>query len=156
MPEFSFSRLAENLPNASSFAGLNAIVQVFEAPTQPGAQGSAYTALAGAHEAHQEHRPYRNPFRRRHFNLTMGTGSGSHSYRNAETALNRTAKLFQRFLRWILPLKESNLTEDAAFPAVPTRERALSIGKEIWVLGISGKSLSTCPLTERAVTSIEA
>src|SRR5204863_7954820 len=69
---------------------------------------------------------------------------------------SRTAKLLQRLFRWILPLKESNLTEDAAFPAVPTRERALSTGKVIWVLGNSGKSLSTCPLTERAVTSIEA
>src|SRR6266550_826958 len=155
MPEFSFSGFAENLPNASSLSGLNTIVQVFEAPAQLDAQGSTDATLAGAHEAHQEHRPYRNPFRWRQFDLTMGTGSSSHAY-CCRTAARRTAKLFQRFLRWILPLKESNLTEDAAFPAVPTRERALSMGKEIWLLGKSGKSFSTCPLTDRAITSIEA
>jgi hypothetical protein len=94
LPEFSFARFAENLPNASSFAGLNSIVQVFEAPTQPDAQGSADTTLAGAHEAHQEHRPYRNPFPCRQFNLAMGTGSGSHTCRIAETASSRTTRLF--------------------------------------------------------------
>src|SRR6266478_7355679 len=62
--------------------------------------------------------------------------------------------LLQRFLRWILPLKENNRTEDAALFMVPAKALPALTTKGV-CLGSSRKSFSTRPRTERAVTSIE-
>ena len=61
----------------------------------------------------------------------------------------------QRFLRWILPLKESNFTCDAALFMVPAKAlpaREMNGTRS----GCKVKSLMTCPLTELATTSMEA
>src|SRR6266851_531347 len=63
--------------------------------------------------------------------------------------------LLQRFLRWILPLKENNRTEDAALFIVPAKALPALTTKGV-CLGSSRKSFSTLPRTERAVTSMEA
>jgi len=60
-----------------------------------------------------------------------------------------------RFLRWILPEKDNNLTEEAAFPMVPAKALPAFTTKELCV-GCSWKSFSTLPWVERAITSIEA
>src|SRR6202035_2792851 len=60
-----------------------------------------------------------------------------------------------RFLRWILPLKESKLTEDAAWPTVPAKALPARGTKDV-CSGCNVKSFSTRPCTERATTSIEA
>src|SRR5579862_9233593 len=64
------------------------------------------------------------------------SAAGSHFAHARETP--------QRFLRWILPLKESNLTEDAAFPMVPAKALPARTTKEEWA-GCKGKSFSTLP-----------
>ena len=69
--------------------------------------------------------------------------------------LRFNARLFKRFLRWILPLKENNRTEDAALFIVPAKALPALTTKGV-CLGSSRKSFSTWPRTERAVTSIEA
>ena len=65
-------------------------------------------------------------------------------------ALTRPASLslslgFQRFLRWILPLKENNLTEDAALFIVPAKALPARTTKGV-CLGSSRKSFSTLAL----------
>jgi hypothetical protein len=53
-PEFGFSRIAEDLCYRASFAGLDAVVEIFKDPIQPLPEGAAHTALARSHEADQE------------------------------------------------------------------------------------------------------
>ena len=54
---------------------------------------------------------------------------GSLPYQTAPCPI--VEELVQRFLRWILPLKESSLTDDAAFPIVPAKALPALAAKEV-------------------------
>src|ERR1017187_3391775 len=54
-----FSRIAENFRHFAPLPPFNPLVEILERPAQFFAQGPAYTALAGAHEADQDYGPCR-------------------------------------------------------------------------------------------------
>jgi hypothetical protein len=47
----AFARLAKNSLDGPLFTRLDALVQIFERPAEPGAQGRADSALSRAHKA---------------------------------------------------------------------------------------------------------
>ncbi len=151
--EFSLSGIPKNLFDGPSFSKRNPVIQVFERQTQPAAQGSTHGSLASSHKTYEKHGSRFAPSRR----TARGTRTRSscRGSRFTATVVHPASPMIQRFLRWILPLKESNLTEDAASPIVPAKALPARATKEV-CSGCRRKSFSTCPWTERATTSIEA
>src|SRR5579871_348298 len=142
-PESRLARVAKNLSDRLPLAPLNAIVEILELPAHRLGQGPADGAFAGAHESDQKHDHSR-----------ARVPSGRKRTRAKRPGLDRTrfapirfAFRFNycfsdRFLRWILPLKERRTTVDdmATRPMVPAKARPLSTGNQLCSLGWSGIS----------------
>ena len=93
---------------------LDAIVQIFERPAQPAAQSQAHTALAGAHEAHQEYA--RTPeIRRRLRGLGRPTGSSAHVWRPSAEPSNAAFRQ-PLTVAWFLALLEVDFTTEGKQP----------------------------------------
>src|SRR5579862_361934 len=122
----SFARLAEYAGNGAPVAGFNEFIQFHKGEMSFPAQREANAAFTRAHKARKDVR-----MRRHHENQ----GQRFLSY------------LFfvERFLRWILPLKECSFTEEAALPRVPANALSARIRNGVVCSGSSRKSFSTCP-----------
>lgn len=130
----NLSRVAEDLSNPALLSPFDALVQIFEAPSQEFSQGLTNTALASTHKANQN---YSSPSRFAGLRLAAKHACLSRPFSTRldgmRFALGFSYYFSERFLRWILPLKVRSTTveETATRPMVPAKARPLSMGNQV-------------------------